>query len=47
MSEDEPLVGVVIQHNPPELLVCIDPEGDMTHNWMKIGWIANDGLLQV
>ena len=44
---DTPLVGVVVHHDPPELLVAVDIAGDDTHNWMKIGWIANDGVLHV
>lgn len=41
--EHFPIEGVVVKHSPPELLVTIDTEGDTTHNWMKIGWIAQDG----
>lgn len=43
MNDDTPLVGVVVKHSPPELLITMDPEDDTTHGWMQIGWIANDG----
>lgn len=45
-TDDAPLVGVVVrQGKPPEMIVTLEP--DYHHNWMRIGWIANDGVIQV
>jgi hypothetical protein len=42
-SENEtPLVGVVVKHREPQLLVSIDPGNDSGHGWIQIGWIAQD-----
>jgi len=39
-TDEEPLVGVVIFHQAPRLLVTMDPDDSLP--WVKIGWIAQD-----
>lgn len=39
-TDDAPLVGVVIKHTTPTLLVSMEP--DDTRPWVEIGWIAQE-----
>jgi len=44
-EEDEPLVGVVVKHTTPSLLVSMGPDGSDAWKqigWTKIGWIAQE-----
>lgn len=39
--DDEPIVGVVVSHPIPQLIVGVDPAGD---GWVTIGYITDEGL---